>query len=105
MRSVSRFLVPEAGLEPARLSTVDFESTASTIPPLGQVHKGRLNGPCTIVNHELSHNDETFLIQCSKGIALVHAPRFIATRKPFLALLGCAVGECMRHRAASRIAL
>lgn len=33
-------VVPEAGLEPARLSTVDFESTASTIPPLGQVHMG-----------------------------------------------------------------
>ncbi len=32
------YVVPEAGLEPARLSTVDFESTASTIPPLGQVH-------------------------------------------------------------------
>lgn len=28
-------LVPQAGLEPARLSEVDFESTASTIPPLG----------------------------------------------------------------------
>ena len=30
--------VPEAGIEPARLlRTQDFESSASTIPPLGQV--------------------------------------------------------------------
>ena len=30
-------LVPEAGIEPARLlRTQDFESSASTIPPLGQ---------------------------------------------------------------------
>lgn len=40
--------VPEAGLEPARLSTVDFESTASTIPPLGQVHKGAFKRPCAL---------------------------------------------------------
>lgn len=41
-------MVPEAGLEPARLSTVDFESTASTIPPLGQVHMGAFKRPCTM---------------------------------------------------------
>src|SRR5688572_5803859 len=29
-------MVPQAGLEPARLSTADFESAASTISPLGQ---------------------------------------------------------------------
>ena len=28
-------LVPPAGLEPARLATEDFESSASTIPPEG----------------------------------------------------------------------
>ena len=28
-------VVPEKGLEPPRLAAVDFESTASTIPPLG----------------------------------------------------------------------
>jgi hypothetical protein len=28
-------LVPKAGLEPARLAAGDFESPASTIPPLG----------------------------------------------------------------------
>ncbi len=38
-------MVPEAGLEPARLATVDFESTASTIPPLGQVHKWAFKPP------------------------------------------------------------
>lgn len=30
-------MVPQAGLEPARLSAIDFESTASTISPLGHV--------------------------------------------------------------------
>ena len=30
-------LVPKAGLEPARLAAGDFESPASTIPPLGHV--------------------------------------------------------------------
>ena len=29
-------MVPEAGLEPAHLAAGDFESPASTIPPLGQ---------------------------------------------------------------------
>ena len=33
-------LVPKAGLEPARLAAGDFESPASTIPPLG--HAGLL---------------------------------------------------------------
>ena len=32
-----RFLVPKAGLEPARLAAGDFESPASTIPPLGPI--------------------------------------------------------------------
>lgn len=31
-------MVPEVGLEPTRLSATDFESAASTIPPLG--HSG-----------------------------------------------------------------
>ncbi len=30
LRSIYILLVPKAGLEPARISTVDFESTAST---------------------------------------------------------------------------
>lgn len=30
LRSIYILMVPKAGLEPARLSTVDFESTAST---------------------------------------------------------------------------
>ena len=30
-------LVPKAGLEPARLAAGDFESPASTIPPLGPI--------------------------------------------------------------------
>ncbi|SBN27817.1 hypothetical protein KVMX100_230042 [Klebsiella variicola] len=30
LRSIYMLLVPKAGLEPARISTVDFESTAST---------------------------------------------------------------------------
>ena len=30
-------LVPKAGLEPARLAAGDFESPASTIPPLGLI--------------------------------------------------------------------
>ena len=30
------YMVPEAGLEPAHLAAGDFESPASTIPPLGQ---------------------------------------------------------------------
>ena len=30
-------MVPEAGLEPAHLAAGDFESPASTIPPLGQL--------------------------------------------------------------------
>ena len=30
-------VVPKAGLEPARLAAGDFESPASTIPPLGHV--------------------------------------------------------------------
>lgn len=30
-------MVPEAGLEPAWIAPVDFESTASTIPPLGHL--------------------------------------------------------------------
>ena len=34
---VCRFLVPKAGLEPARLAAGDFESPASTIPPLGLI--------------------------------------------------------------------
>ena len=29
-------MVPQVGLEPTRLSTIDFESIASTISPLGQ---------------------------------------------------------------------
>ncbi len=29
-------MVPQEGLEPPRLSAIDFESTASTIPPLGR---------------------------------------------------------------------
>ena len=37
----NRVMVPQAGLEPARLSAIDFESTASTISPLG--HSGRRN--------------------------------------------------------------
>ncbi len=36
-------MVPKAGLEPARLAAGDFESPASTIPPLG--HNGGLL-PC-----------------------------------------------------------
>ncbi len=34
-------VVPKAGLEPARLAAGDFESPASTIPPLGRT-AGRL---------------------------------------------------------------
>lgn len=30
-----RELVPEAGFEPARLSTTVFETAASAVPPLG----------------------------------------------------------------------
>ena len=33
------YMVPEAGLEPAHLAAGDFESPASTIPPLGQRKK------------------------------------------------------------------
>ena len=37
-------MVPEAGLEPARPhQTVDFESTASTIPPHGRVNDYKIN--------------------------------------------------------------
>lgn len=31
-----KIVVPREGLEPPRLAAVDFESTASTIPPPGQ---------------------------------------------------------------------
>jgi hypothetical protein len=34
-------LVPKAGLEPARLAAGDFESPASTIPPLGPIFSAR----------------------------------------------------------------
>jgi hypothetical protein len=30
-------VVPEVGLEPTRLAAEDFESSASTIPPLGHI--------------------------------------------------------------------
>ncbi len=33
-------MVPQAGLEPAHLAVVDFESTASTISPLGHLFLG-----------------------------------------------------------------
>ena len=36
-------LVPKAGLEPARLAAGDFESPASTIPPLGPIGCAPLN--------------------------------------------------------------
>ena len=35
-------VVPKAGLEPARLAAGDFESPASTIPPLGPIFSVRL---------------------------------------------------------------
>ena len=35
----AKSLVPKAGLEPARLAAGDFESPASTIPPLGPGHR------------------------------------------------------------------
>ena len=35
------YLVPKAGLEPARLAAGDFESPASTIPPLGPIFSVR----------------------------------------------------------------
>ena len=43
------YLVPEAGLEPAHLAAGDFESPASTIPPLGQ-RKNRLTIESSHVN-------------------------------------------------------
>ncbi len=33
--------VPKTGIEPARLSTLAPETSASTIPPLGHLHKKR----------------------------------------------------------------
>ena len=35
MTTLNSEVVPEAGLEPARLAATDFESVVSTIPPLG----------------------------------------------------------------------
>lgn len=37
--TVWKKMVPKEGLEPSRLASVDFESTASAIPPLRQVGK------------------------------------------------------------------
>ena len=52
-------MVPEAGLEPAHLAAGDFESPASTIPPLGQrknrltVESNRVNGSNRSLNRSI----------------------------------------------------
>ncbi len=51
---LERKMVPEAGLEPACLAAADFESAASTIPPLGQTIA------CVGFNHQPKHLARAF---------------------------------------------
>lgn len=46
-----QFLVPKEGVEPSCLSTMDFESTAYTIPPPG--HKSIIADNLYFVNYKL----------------------------------------------------
>lgn len=63
-------LVPEVGLEPTSLAAADFESAASTIPPLGPLKRG-LAPRAGRVNNQIS----LLQIVCRKGIAVGHLPR------------------------------
>ena len=64
-------MVPQAGLEPARLSTIDFESTASTISPLG---------PAKAVGRAHSSQGERFV-----NVARTHQAWSTSTQEPTLA--------------------
>ena len=91
-------VVPEVGLEPTRLAAGDFESPASTIPPLGPRSAGFNRPPAP-------RQSEGSEVGCRKRVAIGDLAGLQPDGEPALALLGRAVGEGVRHRALARVAL
>jgi disulfide bond formation protein DsbB len=88
-------MVPEARFELARLAAEDFESTASTVPPLG---------PSGAAFSRPFGRRQSQLIRIER-ITGGDVARLQARQKPARALFRCTVRKCVRHRCLSGVGL
>ena len=97
--SIEDNLVPEARLELASLAAEDFESPASTIPPLGPPGAGLgKTGPLVNVGR-------TSKIVGLERVAVSQLAGLQTRHEPARTLLRGTVGEGMRHRALAGLSL
>ena len=100
--------MPKVGLEPTCLAAEDFESSASTIPPLGPDRGlANLKGAVNMLvgqNPTLSNKDRLRLGRAER-IAILQLSRFQPDLKPFRPLGTGAMGKAVRHRHLTGVAL
>jgi hypothetical protein len=73
MAELLLFVVPEAGFEPARLSTTVFETAASAVPPLGRRNE----------LYPILANSSAYVLKCTNALTNGFAACLLAARLVF----------------------